>query len=104
MIKYYVNEGKRQVIGVLDGTKYDVVNKIDKILDGTSFCYINDKCLMPDSFRTVVTCDPADEFDVKTGKDKVKERIMNRYYKSFDKRLDIFIDDVNSLWGQFFEA
>lgn len=104
MIKYYVNEDKRQVIGVLNGTKYDAINKIDKMLDGTPFCYINDKCVMPDSFRAVVTCDSEDEFIVKIGKDKAKERIMDRYYSSFDKRINIFLSDLNDMYGKFFEA
>ena len=102
MIKYYVNDKQRQVIGILDGTRYDAVNKIDKLLDGSPFCYVNEKCLMPDSFKAVVTCDPADEFDVDTGKKIAKERIMDRYYSSFDKRIEVFITDVNDLWGKFF--
>ena len=103
MIKYYINEDKRQVIGVLENTKYDALNKIDKILDGTPFSYWNNKCKMPESFKAVVTCDPSDEFDVDTGKKLAKERIMDRYYNSFDKRIDIFVTDVNDLWGKFFE-
>lgn len=104
MIKYFVNEDKRQVIGLLDGTRHDALNKIDKMLDGSPFSYWNNKCLMPDSFKAIVTCDPSDEFDVETGKKIVKERIMNRYYSSFDKRIAIFMADVNEMYGKFFET
>ena len=101
MIKYFINEDKRQVIGLLEGTEFDALNKINKMLDGSPFSYWNRKCLMPDSFKAVVTCDPSDEFDVDTGKKIVKERIMNRYYRSFDKRIATFIADTNNMWGRF---
>ena len=102
MIKYYVNEEKKQVIGTLAKTKYDAVNKINKMLDGSPFYYCNDECLMPDLFKAVVNCDPRDEFNVNKGKIKAKERIMNRYYNSFDKRIGIFLADMNDLYGKFF--
>lgn len=103
MIKYFVNEEKRQVIGLLDDTRYDALNKIDKMLDGTPFSYWNKKCIMPNSFKVVVTCDPSDEFDVEIGKKIAKKRIMDHYYNSFDKRIDVFVTDVNDLCGKFFE-
>lgn len=101
MIKYFVNEEKKQVIGTLENTKYDVVNKINKMLDGSPFCYCNDKCLMPDSFKSVVTCDPADEFDIEIGKQIAKKRIMDRYYNSFDKRVEFFIKDADNMSSEF---
>ena len=42
------------------------------------------------------------EFNVNKGKIKAKERIMNRYYNSFDKRIGIFLADMNDLYGKFF--
>ena len=104
MIKYYVNEDKRQVIGVLDNTRYDAVNKMGKMLRDTNFAFCpREKYMMPSCFKAVVTCDPADEFNIQAGKDKAKERIMTRYYNSFDKRMDYFLADLNDLCGKFFE-
>lgn len=103
MIKYYVNNEKRQVIGVLDGTRYDACDRIDKMLDNTTFASYNQKYLMPSSFKAIVTCDPADEFDPNVGMEIAKRRIMARYYKSLDKRLDIFFADANDLCGKLFK-
>ena len=41
-------------------------------------------------------------YNVNKGKIKAKERIMNRYYNSFDKRIGIFLADMNDLYGKFF--
>lgn len=102
MIRYYVNNEKRQVIGVLDGTRYDVLKKINKLIDNENFgCYYNVKCLMPDSFKVVVTCDPSDKFDIDIGKKIAKKRIMDRYYKSFDKRMNFFIKDIKNMWSKY---
>lgn len=98
MIKYYVNKDKRQVIGVIDGTQYDVLKKINKMVDNEKFAYYyNEKCLMPNSFKAVVTCSPDDEFDVEVGKHIAKKRIMERYYNSFDKRMEFFIKDISNM-------
>ena len=102
MIKYYTNEEKKQIVAVLNGTRFDVIKKINKIVDSGNFAYYyNEKCLMPHSFRVVVTCDPADEFDVETGKKIAKKRIMERYYRSFDKRVEYFMKDINSMCSKF---
>lgn len=102
MIKYYINKDKRQVIGVLDGTRYDAVNKIVKLLNGTTFDSYNERYLMPSSFKAIVTCDPADEFDPNVGKEIAKDRIMDRYYNSLDKRIDIFVADVHAIYNKVF--
>ena len=95
MIKYFVNEEKRQVIGLLENTRWDAYNKISKVIRDTDFCVTpNEKYMMPDEFRAVVQCDPADEFSVEEGKRIAKQRIMDRYYSSFDNRINKFIDAV----------
>ena len=38
MIKYFVNEEKRQVIGVLSDCEWDAINKINKMIVDTDFC------------------------------------------------------------------
>ena len=87
-IKYFVNEEKRQVIGLLENTRYDAINKIEKMLGDTEFCFCpSKKYMMPSEYRAVVQCDPRDEFSVEEGKKKAKERIMKRYYPALDKRV-----------------
>ena len=40
MIKYFVNEEKRQVIGLLENTRWDAFNKICKTVRDTDFCVV----------------------------------------------------------------
>lgn len=95
MIKYFVNEEKRQVIGVLDGTEWDAINKINKMMLDTGFCFCaNEKFMMPSEFRAVVQCDERDEFSVEEGKKIAKKRILERYYASLDKRVNKFYDAI----------
>ena len=104
-IKYFVNEEKRQVIGLLEGTKWDAYNKISKMVRDTDFCIVpNDKYMMPTEFRAVVQCDPKDEFSVEEGMRRAKERIMNRYYAALDKRVNKFLDATLVLNGKIFET
>ena len=91
MIRYAVNESKRQVIGWLDHTEWDAHNKICKMIQDTEFCVVpNKKYMMPSQFKVVVTCDPRDDFSVEIGKQIAKERLMKNYYAALDKRIDKF--------------
>lgn len=102
-IKYFVNEEKRQVIGVMEDTRYDAVNKISKMIRDTDFCFIpNEKYMMPDEYRAVVQCDPRDEFSVEEGMRIAKERILNRYYPALDKRVNKFFDAALFFNGKVF--
>lgn len=104
-IKYFVNEEKRQVIGVLENTRYDAVKKIDKMIRDTDFCFCpSEKYMMPDSYRAVVQCDPRDEFSIEKGKEIAKERILNRYYPALDKRVNKVLDALLVLNGKVFKT
>lgn len=105
MIKYFVNEKKKQVIGILDDTKWDAINKISKMIRDTDFCVVpSKKYMMPAKFRVVVQCDPADEFDPEVGKKIAKQRILDRYYPALDKRVDKFLDAALVFNGKVFET
>ena len=104
-IKYFVNEEKRQVIGVLENTRYDAINKIEKMLGDTEFCFCGGKkYLMPSEYRAVVQCDDRDEFDPEVGKRIAKERILDRYYPALKKRVNKFFDAALILNGKVFET
>ena len=104
-IKYYVNEDKRQVIGLLDNTRWDAYNKICKMLRDTDFCLApNSKYMMPAEFRAVVQCDPADEFSVEEGKRIAKKRILDRYYPALHKRVGKFREAALIFNGKVFET
>ena len=105
MIKYFVNEEKRQVIGFLADTQWDAYNKISKMIRDTDFCVApKEKYMMPSEFKAVVQCDPNDEFSVEEGKRIAKERILDRYYSALDKRVGKFFDAALIFNGKVFET
>ena len=105
MIKYFVNKDKRQVIAILENTKWDACNKICKMIADTDFCVVpNHKYLMPNQFKVTVTCDPRDEFDVEVGKKIAKKRVLKNYYASLDKRVAKFHDAAIVFNGKVFET
>lgn len=104
-IKYFVNEKKRQVIGVLSNCQWDAIRKIDKMIAGTEFCFCpSEKYMMPSEFRAVVQCDERDEFDPEIGKRIAKERILDRYYPAIDKRVGKIREALLALNGKVFET
>ena len=104
-IKYFVNEERWQVIGLLEDTTWDAYNKISKMIRDTDFCIApSEKYMMPSQFRAVVTCDPLDNFDVKKGMEIAKKRILDRYYSALDKRVDKFRESVLAFNGKVFET
>lgn len=105
MIKYFVNEKKRQVIGLLDNTQWDAYNKICKMVRDTDFCVVpSEKYMLPSEFRVVVQCDEKDEFNPEVGQEIAKQRILNRYYAALDKRVNKFFDAALVLNGKVFET
>ena len=104
-IKYFINENKRQVIGVLSDCQYDAYNRICKMMRDTDFCVaLSKKYLMPTEFRAVVQCDPQDEFSVEEGKKIAKQRILDRYYPSLHKRVDKFREAALVFNGMIFDT
>jgi hypothetical protein len=105
MIKYFINEEKRQVIGVLENCEWDAVRKINKMIRDTDFCFCpSEKYMMPSEFRAVVQCDDRDEFVPKIGMEKAKKRILDRYYPALDKRVNKFFDAALVFNGKVFET
>ena len=105
MIKYFINEEKRQVIGVLSDCEWDAVRKINKMINDTDFCFCPDeKYMMPTEFRAVVQCDPRDEFIPEVGMKIAKQRILNRYYPALDKRVNKFFDAALVFNGKVFKT
>lgn len=104
-IRYFINEEKKQVIGLLENTRWDAMNKINKIVGNTDFCVVpNKKYMMPSRFKVTVTCDPRDTFDSEIGKNIAKKRILDRYYKSLDSKVDAFRIATMELNGKVFET
>lgn len=97
-IKYYCMPEAGKVVGVLDGTDRDVINKIDKICTDTGFiAWPEDKFLMPRSFKAEATVQSPDVYDEEVGKEIVRQKIMKRYYASHDKRMRLFKQYLDNL-------
>ena len=103
MIKYIIAEDRRTVVATLSNTQDDVIKKIRKMLDGTKFSVALDAFKMPKSFRVEVKCDPRDDFDPEVGMAIAKKRLMERYYRSFDKRIGKLYEMLLQLNGKIFE-
>ena len=105
MIKYFVIPEKRTVHAVLTGTKFDGLRKINKMVgNDSSFCAYHKKYLMPNTFRSKAVCDERDEWNEETGKKIAKGKLLNSYYRSLDKRVDMFRADLIEVNGRVFET
>lgn len=104
MIKYIVVPERRMVKAILENTEYDACNKIAKIIKDTPFCAFSDRYLMPNRFVATVICDERDEFNEKFGKERAKKIVLDNYYKSLDKKIAYFREDVLVMNGMVFET
>ena len=100
-IKYIVKPEEKRVIAVLENTREDALNKAMKICrELTDKCpniFIapqTSKLIMNDSFHGVAVCKEGDEFDVEEGKNIAKRICLEKYYASFDKKMNKFQSDL----------
>lgn len=103
-IKFYDIPEKGMTVGVLCNTAFDAINKIDKLLNGTAFYFCDSRYVMPDSFRAVAKVHGDDVYDQETGRQIVKDKLMEKYYKCFDSKIDLFRSDLLVLSGKVFET
>ena len=101
-INYIVIPEKKMVIAELKNTKFDAYNKALKLCKDLTDCckkvYVcpdPDKMMMPNEFKGVAICRDGDVFDEEVGKSIAKSSCLNKYYRSFDKRINKFKDDLN---------
>ena len=104
MVKYIVVPERRMVKAIIENTEYDACNKIEKMLRDTPFCACSNKYLMPNRFVATVYCDERDEFDAEFGKARAKKIVLDNYYKSLDKKIAKFSEDVLVMNGKVFET
>lgn len=102
-IKYVIIPEKKQTIGILSNTEFDAVNRIEKLMGDSVHLYDLRKYMMPHTFKAIVTCHPGDEYNEEEGKRRAKKKLMANYYKSVDKRIDKFREELLVINGKFFE-
>lgn len=103
-IKYYTNPNKRQTIAVLDNTRFDFINKVEKLMAGTHMCVCSDKYLMPNTYKASVYCSEDDVYDEQVGRELAKKKVLDKYYRDFDKRMDMLRCEVIVLNSKIFET
>ena len=103
-IKYVVIPEKNTVKAILENTKFDACHKISKMMRDTNFCAMSEKYFMPNRFISKVVCDDRDVFDVEFGKNRAKKIVLDNYYKSLDKKISYFKEDLLILNGKIFET
>lgn len=105
--RFYINEEKRTVVCVIPNTRDMVFDFIvDHFYDGhITFFYgkKTDSLMMPNSFTGKAVCAQEDEWDEETGKLIAFYRAKNKCYKSFFKRVDTFIWDIDTALDNFAE-
>ncbi len=105
MIKYAVIPEKKIVYAILSNTRHDALRKIEKMMgDDSVFCAWSKKYMMPNTFRAKATCDDRDEWNEEVGKEVAKAKVLKNYYRSLDKRIDMFRADLIELNGRVFET
>lgn len=97
-IRYIQLPEKKMTIAILENTRYSAVSKIAKAIGNTkSLCFDPDRYVMPNSFKAIAKCSPEDQWDADVGKVVAKAKVMRKYYKSYDKMLDMFSKDIMNL-------
>lgn len=103
-IKYVIIPEKKTVKAFLENTEYDACNKISKMLRDTPFCVCSNKYMMPKNFKVTLVCDKRDEFDETWGRNRARKILLDNYYKSLDKKIAKFREDMLILNGKVFET
>lgn len=107
MIKYYeytTSQGKIATKAVLDGTEYDALKQIGKVISNHKFGLTDEfliELLMPRQFTATVVCSDEDMPDPVVARRNAKEKVMRKYYKCFDKKIDMFYKALSDFFKAF---
>ena len=114
--KFYVDEEKRTVVCVIPKVAggANVANSVlDFIYDNCDFgdMYLYDalsfrchkKFTMPKTFVGKAVCAPEDEWNEETGKLIAFSRAKQKFYNSFFKRANLFVNMLNNCLGETIE-
>lgn len=92
--EYIISKERRQVICVMNGTKYGFTSFINQLDQCGNDLF---KYVMPSTFIGVATCAPEDEWDEQLGKDIAYAKAAEKYNKSFFKRAQTYTDDMDTM-------
>ena len=97
-IKYVDVPEQKKTIAILENCKYSAVNQIARITGSTkTIGFDPSKYMMRDTYRAVVVCHGDDTYSLEEGKKQAKKKLLDHYYEALDKRVDMWVEDVNKL-------
>ena len=109
-VTYVVRPEQKKVIAYIEGTRWMFTDFVNENYPGSYVFWCNesmeDKLRMPNKFIGVATCGPDDVWDENVGRliafDRMKDNLNKSFFKrantfvaEMEKRLDIFCDRVN---------
>ena len=109
-VTYVVRPEQKKVIAYIEGTQWMFTDFVNENYPGSYVFWCNesmeDKLRMPNKFIGVATCGPDDVWDENVGRliafDRMKDNLNKSFFKrantfvaEMEKRLDIFCDRVN---------
>lgn len=108
-VKYVVQPEQRKVIAYIEGTKnlfYDFVEENggpwnDNILWTDKSQKFEEKLKMPNKFVGVATCGPDDEWDEEIGRLIAFDRMKDSLNKSFFKRANTYVAEIEKSLDDF---
>ena len=109
-VTYVVRPEQKKVIAYIEGTQWMFTDFVNENYPGSYVFWCNesmeDKLKMPNKFIGVATCGPDDVWDENVGRliafDRMKDNLNKSFFKrantfvaELEKRLDIFCERVN---------
>ena len=102
-VKYFVNEEKRTVVAVLEGTEClftDFMYENDGPLPCRDYYELDDRYSLPNRFLGIAKCSVNDEWNEQLGKliafDRLKEKVNNSFIKCANKYVEDIDNNINT--------
>ena len=102
-VKYFVNEEKRTVVAVLEGTEClftDFMYENDGPLPCRDYYELDDRYSLPNRFVGIAKCSVNDEWNEQLGKliafDRLKEKVNNSFVKCANKYVEDIDKSINT--------
>lgn len=102
--KFVINPEERKVVCIYEGTAYDAIDYItDHISNIVMLTSKTQRLQMPGRFVGIATCSEGDNWNEEFGRKVAFTKMRKKYYTSFFKRLNFFIDYVDKHIATFVE-
>ena len=102
-VKYFVNEEKRTVVAVLEGTEclfVDFMYENNGPLPCRDYYELDDRYSLPNRFVGIAKCSVNDEWNEQLGKliafDRLKEKVNNSFIKCANKYVEDIDNEINT--------